>query len=45
MYGVPFPLPKCTVSPFRSLVGVRTALDGYGIADPTAFAKKLQKAG
>jgi hypothetical protein len=26
------------------LVGVRTTLDGYGIADPTAFAKKLQKA-
>jgi hypothetical protein len=27
------------------LVGVRTTLDGYGIADPTAFAKKIQKAG
>jgi hypothetical protein len=27
------------------LVGVRTTLDGFGIADPTAFASKLQKAG
>jgi hypothetical protein len=27
------------------LVGVRTTLDGFGIADPTAFATKLQKAG
>jgi hypothetical protein len=27
------------------LVGVRTTLDGFGIADPTAFANKLQKAG
>jgi hypothetical protein len=25
------------------LVGVRTTLDGFGIADPTAFAAKLQK--
>jgi len=24
---------------------VRTTLDGFGIADPTAFADKLQKAG
>ena len=27
------------------LVSVRTTLDGFGIADPTAFASKLQKAG
>jgi hypothetical protein len=27
------------------LVAVRTILDGYGIADPTAFAAELQKAG
>jgi hypothetical protein len=27
------------------LVGVRTTLDGFGIADPTALAAKLQKAG
>jgi hypothetical protein len=27
------------------LVGVRTTLDGFGIADPTTFASQLQKAG
>jgi hypothetical protein len=27
------------------LVAVRTTLDNYGIADPTAFAAELQKAG
>jgi hypothetical protein len=27
------------------LVGVSTTLDGFGIADPTAFASKLQEAG
>ena len=27
------------------LILVRTTLDGFGIADPTAFAAKLQKAG
>jgi len=27
------------------LVAVRTTLDNYGIADPTAFAVELQKAG
>ena len=27
------------------LIMVRTTLDGFGIADPTAFAAKLQKAG
>jgi hypothetical protein len=27
------------------LVAVRTILDNYGIADPTAFAAELQKAG
>jgi hypothetical protein len=27
------------------LILVRTTLDGFGIADPTVFAAKLQKAG
>ncbi len=27
------------------LIMVRTTLDGFGIADPTAFAAELQKAG
>ncbi|HWG48018.1 MAG TPA: hypothetical protein VN688_34965 [Gemmataceae bacterium] len=27
------------------LIAVRTTLDGFGIADPTAFAAELQKAG
>ena len=27
------------------LIGVRTLLDKYGIADPTTFAAELQKAG
>jgi hypothetical protein len=27
------------------LILVRTTLDGFGIADPTTFAAKLQKAG
>jgi hypothetical protein len=27
------------------LIMVRTTLDGFGVADPTAFAAKLQKAG
>jgi len=27
------------------LASVRTTLDGFGIADPTVFAAKLQKAG
>ena len=27
------------------LILVRTTLDGFGIADPTAFAARLQKAG
>lgn len=27
------------------LASVRTTLDGFGIADPTAFAAQLQKAG
>jgi hypothetical protein len=27
------------------LVGVRTTLDGFGVADPTTLAAQLQKAG
>ena len=29
----------------RHLVAVRTELDNFGLADPTVFAAKLQKAG
>jgi hypothetical protein len=45
--------PLFTLPPFPDtdqvldyhLVGVRTMLDGYGIADPTTFAAELQKTG
>ncbi len=39
----PFPESDCVLE--YHLIMVRTTLDGFGIADPTAFAAKLQKAG
>jgi hypothetical protein len=47
-YGALFMLPpfpdKDRVLDYH-LIGVRTLLDNYGIADPTTFAAELQKAG
>jgi hypothetical protein len=37
--------PKTDGVPDYHLLGVRTSLDLYGIADPTEFAAKLKKAG
>jgi hypothetical protein len=47
-YGALFMLPPFPESDRvldYHLIAVRTMLDGYGIADPTAFAAELQKAG
>jgi hypothetical protein len=39
------PLPENDRVMEHHLVAVRGTLDGFGIADPTAFAEKIQKAG
>ena len=39
------PLPETDKVLEYHLVTVRVTLDNYGIADPTAFAAKFQKAG
>lgn len=39
------PFPKTDLVLDHHLVGVRTTLDLFGIADPTVFDAKLRKAG
>ena len=39
------PFPETDFVLDYHLIGARKMLDEYGIADPTAFAEKLQKAG
>jgi hypothetical protein len=39
------PLPESDRVMEHHLVTVRVTLDGFGIADPTAFAAQVQKAG
>jgi hypothetical protein len=39
------PLPECERVMEHHFVTVRVTLDGFGIADSTAFARHIQKAG